>query len=273
MTGWGQHGPLASAAGHDINYIALSGALHAIGTAEAGPVPPLNLVGDFGGGALYLAFGMVCALLETQRSGRGQVVDAAMTDGAASLMAMTYALRAAGQWSDRRGVNLLDGGAHFYGTYECADGGWLAVGPIEPRFYRELLERIGLADDETLAPQLDARQWPAMRARLAEVFRQRPRDEWCRLLEGTDACVSPVLSLAEAPEHAHNRARETFVEHRGVVQPAPAPRFSRTPGAIAGPPPLPGQHTREALADWGIDAGRVDSLIDAGAVATLSPGG
>lgn len=230
MTGWGQEGPLAQAAGHDINYIALSGALHAIGPPEV-PVPPLNLLGDFGAGGIYLAFGMVCAILEARVSGRGQVVDAAITDGTAHLMAMIYGLQQAGLWQDRRGVNLLDGGAHFYGTYRCRCGGFVAIGAIEPQFYRELLTRMGL-DPAEFTPQLDAGRWGELRARLAEAFLERSRDEWCALLEGSDACFAPVLSLSEAPEHPHNRARGTFVAHDGVTQPAPAPRLSRTPGRI-----------------------------------------
>ncbi len=253
MTGWGQHGPLAQSAGHDINYLALSGALHAIGRKDSGPVPPLNLVADFGGGAMLLAVGVLAALIEARQSGRGQVVDAAMTDGSALLMAMSYSLKAMGQWRNERQANLLDGGAHFYDTYACADGKWLAVGPIEPQFYRQMLEICGI-DDRDFDEQWDEARWPALKARLAAAFAARPRDEWCRLFDGSDACVTPVLDLDEAPEHAHNRARGTFVEHDGLLQPAPAPRFSRTPAAIGAPPFR--DNARDAAAvlkDWGID--------------------
>ncbi len=264
MTGWGQSGPLAHAAGHDLNYIALSGALHAIGSPEQ-PLPPLNLVGDFGGGALLLAWGMLAALWEARTSGRGQVVDAAMSDGAALLMAMFYGFQSGGLWSNERGGNLLDGGAPFYATYACADGKFLAVGPIEPHFYRIFLERAGI-DDPALAGQYDLSAWPAQRARLAAILRTRARDEWCALLEGSDACVSPVLDLDEAPLHPHNQARHTFVLVDDVLQPAPAPRLSRTPAAIGSPPPLPGQDTRAVLADWGWTAAEIDELLAAGAV-------
>ncbi len=250
MTGWGQTGPLASAAGHDINYLALSGALHAIGPAER-PVPPLNLVGDFGGGSLYLAFGLLAGILHARATGQGQVVDCAVTDGAASLMGLFYGMRAAGLWQDRREANLLDGGAHFYGTYRCADGNWVCVGPLEPQFYGLLLEKMGI-DDPQFAKQMNPAHWPALRAKLAERFATRTREEWCALLEGTDACFAPVLSMGEAPGHPHNQARGTFTEVAGVVQPAPAPRFSATPGAIRRPAPAPGEHTAEVLADWGL---------------------
>jgi alpha-methylacyl-CoA racemase len=230
MTGWGQTGPLAQAAGHDINYIALSGALHAIGPAER-PIPPLNLLGDFGGGGIYLAFGMVCALLEAARSGKGQVVDAAIVDGTAHLMAMIYGMRAGGIWQDDRASNALDGGAHFYGTYQCRCGGFVAIGAIEPQFYALLLEKTGV-DAETFRRQLDARAWPDLRAALAERFLQKTRDEWCAIMEGTDVCFAPVLTIDEAPGHAHNAARGIFVKADGLQQPAPAPRLSRTPGGI-----------------------------------------
>jgi len=232
MTGWGQHGPLAHAAGHDINYIAITGALQAIGRRGEAPVPPLNYVGDFGGGAMLLAVGLLSALLEAGRSGQGQVVDAAMTDGAALLSAMMFGFKAQGQWRNERGTNLLDGGAFFYDTYACADGRYLALGPIEPQFYAELRHRVGLADDPDFDRQMDPRAWPALREKLAAVLRTRTRDEWCAVLEGTDACVAPVLDWDEAPRHPHNVARHTFVSVDGVVQPAPAPRFSRsTPDA------------------------------------------
>lgn len=264
MTGWGQTGPLAPVAGHDINYIALTGALHAVGEPGRGPVPPLNLVGDFGGGGMLLAFGIACALLEARTSGQGQVVDAAMTEGTAALMAMVYGFKAMGEWRNQRGANIIDGGAHFYGTYECADGKWVAVGAIEPQFYALLLERAGAADP-ALRTQ-DPAAWPDLRPRLAALFRTRTRTQWCELLEGTDACFAPVLDLDEAPAHPHNRAREAFVEVDGVVQPAPAPRLSRTPPELQGPPPYPGEHTEVALADWGFGAGEIEGLLACGAV-------
>jgi alpha-methylacyl-CoA racemase len=260
MTGWGQHGPLAHAAGHDLNYIALSGALHAIGRAGERPVPPLNLVGDYGGGAMMLAFGLMCALWESRQSGQGQVVDAAMTDGSALLMGLFHGMRAAGLWSNERGVNLVDGGAPFYDTYTCADGRHVSIGPLEPQFYSELLERLGLADDPDFAQQLDRDRWPAMRAKLAAIFGARTRDEWCRQLEGTDACFAPVLDLDEAPRHPHNQARATFVQHGGLLQPAPAPRFSRTAPTLSTPAPLPGEHTASALADWGVSEATIARL-------------
>jgi alpha-methylacyl-CoA racemase len=264
VTGWGQDGPLAGSAGHDIDYIALAGALHPVGPAGGPPVPPLNLVGDFGGGGMLLAVGVLAALLEAGRSGRGQVVDAAMVDGAALLTTQLHELLAAGLWTDRRGANLLDGAAPFYSVYETADGRHLAVGALEPRFYAELLDRLGLAGED-LPPQHDRSGWPVLRDRLAAVFRTRTRDEWCRLLEGTDACVAPVLSLLEAPTHPHNQARATFVEVAGVSQPAPAPRFSRTPCATPGPPPA--SDPAEALTAWGLPADRVARLLTSGAVA------
>ena len=248
MTGWGQHGPLAKAAGHDINYIAISGALHAIGRAGEAPVPPLNYVGDFGGGGMLLAVGLLAALHEAGRSGRGQVIDAAMTDGTALLSAFMYGFKAKGQWSNQRGENMLDGGAHFYDTYACADGKYVAIGAIEPQFYAELRERCGI-HDPLFDGQMDPARWPLLKLRLADVFRTRTRDEWCALLEGTDACFAPVLDWDEAPQHAHNRARGTFTEVGGVVQPAPAPRFSRsTPTAPAAPQAA---SLDEVLAAWG----------------------
>ncbi|HYF21834.1 MAG TPA: CaiB/BaiF CoA-transferase family protein [Caulobacteraceae bacterium] len=265
MTGWGQTGPLAQAAGHDITYLALSGALHAIGPAER-PVPPLNLAADYGGGALYLAFGVLAGVLSARETGRGQVIDCAMTDGAASLMAIFYSLKAAGLWDDaRREANLLDGGAPYYRTYACADGRHVAVGAIEPQFYALLLEKAGLSDP-AFAAQNDRAAWPELADKAAGVFATRTRDEWCALLEGSDACLAPVLSMSEAPTHPHNAARETFVEEGGVVQPAPAPRFSATPGAIQGPPPQSGEHTREALQDWGFTPQELDRLAEAGAI-------
>lgn len=250
VTGWGQAGPLAQAAGHDLNYVALSGMLHAMGDADRPPAPPLNLVGDFGGGGMMLAFGVVCAMLEARRSGRGQVVDAAMTDGAALLGAMTYGLHAHGTWSTARGANLLDGGAPFYATYACADGRFIAVGAIEPQFYARLLALTG-ASDPAFARQWDQDDWPALKARFAALFATRTRDAWCALLEGTDACFAPVLDMDEAPHHPHNAARKTFVDVDGVTQPAPAPRFSRTPGQARPVAATPGQDGAAVLADWG----------------------
>ncbi len=266
MTGWGQEGPMAPAAGHDINYIALAGVLHSIGRRGSAPAPPLNLVGDFGGGGMYLAFGVVCALLEAGRSGRGQIVDAAMVDGAASLAAAVYGLRAKGMWNDERGDNILDSGAPWYDVYETQDGKYVAIGSIEGRFYGELLRLTGLTG-EALPPQWEKARWGELRARLTEVFKQKTRDEWCRIMEGSDVCFAPVLSMAEAPAHPHNRARGTFVEVDGVPQPGPAPRFSRTPGAIARPPAAPGQHTEEALRDWGFSADDLADLRKSGAIA------
>jgi alpha-methylacyl-CoA racemase len=265
MTGWGQEGPYAQAAGHDINYISLSGVLHAIGRAGDRPVPPLNLVGDFGGGAMFLAYGVVCALLEARTSGKGQVVDTAMVDGSAVLMTMFHAFKAMGIWEEERGTNLLDTGAPFYEVYETADGKHVSIGSLEPQFYAELLERLGL-EGEDLPHQHDRSRWPELKERFTALFRTRTRDEWCALLEGSDACFAPVLSTSEAIEHPHNKVRGTFVEYEGVVQPAPAPRFDRTPAAIARPPAHAGQHTDEVLADWGLDADRIAKLREAGAV-------
>jgi len=250
MTGWGQEGPYARAAGHDINYIALSGALEPIGRAGQPPLPPLNLVGDFGGGGMLLAYGMVCALLEAKTSGAGQVVDAAMVDGSASLTMMLHALRAMGIWEEERGTNLLDTGAHFYEVYETADAKFVSIGSIEPQFYAELLDHTGLDAEGGLPWQMDRVQWPAMKARLAAIFKAKTRDEWCSIMEGSDVCFAPVLSPAEAPQHPHNVHRQTFLELDGITQPAPAPRFSRTPGAVQRPPAHAGQHTDEVLADW-----------------------
>jgi alpha-methylacyl-CoA racemase len=266
MTGWGQEGPLAHAAGHDVNYIALSGTLHAIGRAGEAPLPPLNLVGDFGGGGMLLAFGMVCGLVETARSGRGQVVDAAMVDGAAALMTMMHGMRAAGFWSEERGSNLLDTGAHFYEVYETQDGKYISVGSIERQFYAELMRLTGL-EDEDLPHQMAMTEWPVLKERMKQLFKTKTRDEWCQIMEGTDVCFAPVLSMGEAPEHPHNRHRKTFVERYGVVQPAPAPRFSRTPPELTLPPAHPGQHTDEALADWDFDPDEIAKLRASGAVA------
>lgn len=267
MTGWGQSGPLAHAAGHDINYIALAGALYCIGRKGDAPVPPLNLVGDFGGGALFLALGIVAGLLEAQKSGMGQVVDAAMVDGVANLMTAIYGLRGSGRWTNQRGENILDTGAHFYEVYETSDGKHVAIGSIEAKFYEELLQRSGLAK-EKLPRQMDRAAWPEMKQRLTALFRTKTRDEWCKIMEGTDICFAPVLSMDEAPLHPHNKHRGTFVEQDGVIQPAPAPRFSRTPSAIQRPPAVPGEHTEEALGDWGFSATDLDGLRKCGAIAT-----
>jgi alpha-methylacyl-CoA racemase len=264
MTGWGQTGPYAKAAGHDMNYIAITGALHAIGTEDK-PVPPLNLVGDFGGGALYLAFGLMAGIISARETGKGQVIDCAMSDGAASLMAMFYGFKGAGIWKDERRSNLLDGGAHFYDTYQCADGKWISIGSIEPQFYALLLEKTGITDPE-FANQMDRSAWPSLKAKLQDVLRTKTQAEWCAIMDATDICFAPVLDLEEAPKHAHNVARETFVTIEGVVQPAPAPRFSATPGAIQGPPPKIGAHNDEALADWGFTAGEVAALKEKGAL-------
>jgi alpha-methylacyl-CoA racemase len=265
MTGWGQDGPWAKTAGHDIDYIAMAGALEPIGRAGERPVPPLNLVGDFGGGGMMLAFGVAAALVSVQRTGKGQVIDAAMVDGAAALMTMTYTLRASGIWKDVRGTNMLDTGAPFYEVYETSDGGYMGVGAIEPQFYAELVRLLGFKPDE-LPDQNDRPRWPEMKERFAEVFATRTRDEWEEIFTGTDACVAPVLSPGEAPDHPHLRARGTFTEVAGVVQPAPAPRFSGTPGAIRRPPPNPGQHGDDALAEWGLDRGDIDGLRASGAI-------
>ncbi len=265
MTGWGQEGPLASAAGHDINYIALTGALAAIGNNGGPPVPPLNLVGDYGGGALYLAFGVCAALLEAKNSGQGQVVDAAMVDGAASLLSSVFGLHAAGSWDLERGSNTLDSGSYFYGTYECSDGEWISIAPIEGKFHTELMQRLGI-DPEDMKNQHDRSQWSDRKAQMVEIFAKKTRAQWCEELEGTDVCFAPVLTMEEAREHEHIKARQTLIEVEGVVQPAPAPRFSRTPGKVHGPVPEPGEHSREILVDWGLDAGEVDQLISGGAV-------
>jgi len=268
MTGWGQDGPMAQMAGHDMNYIAIGGALGAIGRPDERPQPPLNLVGDFGGGGMLLAFGIACGIIEARTSGRGQVVDAAMVDGTAVLTTFMHGFMAMGLWRDERGVNMLDTGAHYYEVYECADGKYLSVGAIEPQFYAILLERTGLADDPDFAKQNDRSMWPVLKERLAAVIAGRTRDEWAEIFDGTDACVAPVLSLTEATRHPHTVARRTFVEEAGVVQPAPAPRFSRTEPAIARPPAHPGQHTDEVLIEWGAaDAARVAALRADGAIA------
>jgi len=265
MTGWGQDGPLAHAAGHDINYIAQAGALGLVGRRGEGPVPPVNFVGDFGGGALYLAFGIACALLERERSGRGQVVDAAMVDGAASLTAMFHMFRNMGVWNEERGTNLLDTGAHFYDVYETRDGQWVSIGSIEPQFYAELLEKTGLTGED-LPAQMDRARWPEMKERVAAVIRTRTRAEWCEAMEGSDVCFAPVLSMSEAIEHPANRARSVFVEVAGATQPGPAPRFGRTQPEIQGPPAHAGQHTDAVLSDWGFSDEERRKLREAGAI-------
>jgi alpha-methylacyl-CoA racemase len=265
MTGWGQEGPYAPTAGHDINYIALAGALESMGRQGEAPVPPLNLVGDFGGGGMYLAFGLVCAILEAKGSGQGQVVDAAMVDGAASLMTFFHGFRAMGIWNDERGTNLLDTGAHFYDVYECADGKFVSIGSIEPQFYAELRDKLGL-DDPKWDGQMSRSEWPALKEELSAIFATKTRDEWCDLIEGSDVCFAPVLSMEEAPHHPHNVARGTFTEVAGITQPGPAPRFSRTEATIERPPPHAGQHTDEVLADFGFSADELATLRDAGAI-------
>jgi alpha-methylacyl-CoA racemase len=260
VTGWGQSGPLAQTAGHDINYVALTGALHAIGGAEA-PLPPLNLIGDFGGGAMLLAFGVVCALLEARSSGRGQVVDAAMTDGAALLMTMIYGFKAAGHWRDERGANLLDGGAPFYGVYRCADRKFVAVGALEPQFHEAFIAGLGL-DPADFADRWNPKVWPQMRARIEAAFSARPRDEWATAFAATDACVTPILAMEEAPAHPHNRSRATFVPGEGGPQPASAPRFSRTPGEII----APAEGGEAILREQGFSEERIDALRRAGAL-------
>ena len=266
MTGWGQTGPLAHAAGHDINYIALAGTLDGIGRAGEKPLPPLNLVGDFGGGGMLLAFGIVTALFERSRSGRGQVVDAAMVDGAALLMTMMHGFRHTGFWRDERGTNLLDTGSHFYDTYETADGKYISIGSIEPQFYQELLRLTGL-EGEDLPRQMDRGAWGPLAKRLTEIFKSKTRDEWCEIMEGTDVCFAPVLNMGEAYQHPHNLARGTFVEVAGKLQPGPAPRFSRTPAEISRPPSHAGQHTDQALAEWGFSAEEIARLHEKKAIA------
>jgi alpha-methylacyl-CoA racemase len=265
MTGWGQDGPYAMAAGHDINYIALAGALAHFGREGGKPTPPINIVGDFGGGGMLLALGIVAAVLEAHKSGKGQVVDAAMVDGSALLMAMLWGLRAMGVWDERLGVNPLDTGAPHYDTYETADGKFIAIGALEPQFYAELLQKTGLADTG-LPGQMDRDGWPAWRERFTELFKSKTRDEWCEILEHTDTCFAPVLTMSEAAQHPHIRARGTIVDDYGVQQPAAAPRFSRTPGSIQGPPPWPGEHTDGALSDWGFTADDLEKLRATGAI-------
>lgn len=264
MTGWGQHGPLANAAGHDINYISLSGVLHAIGP-RAHPSPPLNVVGDMGGGAMFLAVGLLAAILEARTSGKGQVVDVAMTEGSAYLAMACFGLASAGQWSENREDNLIDGGAPFWRCYATRDGKFVSVGAVEAKFYRMLLDVLGL-DAAEMPDQMDRESWPDIRERFAAIFRTKSRDEWCALMEGTDICFAPVLSFGEAPDHPHNRARGSFVEVDGIVQPGPAPRFSRTPSRVRGGPPAFGAQTEEALEAWGFSTDEISALKGDGAI-------
>ena len=267
MTGWGQDGPLAKAAGHDQNYIALSGALHAIGRKGEKPVPPLNLVGDFGGGGMLLAFGMACGLVESIRSGKGQVVDAAMVDGTGLLLGGIWGMAGAGLWDDsQREHNMLDGGAHFYDTYETKDGKYVSIGSIEPQFYALLLEKTGLKGQD-LPAQHDRAKWPEMKKKFTDIFKTKTRDEWCAIMEGTDICFAPVLTMNEAPHHHHAKARKGYVDVSGFMQPAPAPRFSRTPGSVKGPAPKRGVHTEEVLRDNGFSAGEIKELAGSGVIA------
>jgi len=267
MTGWGQDGPLAQAAGHDINYISLAGALHGIGRKGERPVPPLNLVGDFGGGGMLLAFGLVCAMLEAQKSGAGQVVDASMVDGSATLMAMFFSMKAAGMYSDERGTNLLDGGAHFYDSYETSDGKYISLGSIEPQFYALLVEKAGL-DKEDFSNQMDQGNWGKLKQDLIDLFRTKTRDQWCEIMEGTDICFAPVLSLSEVADHPHNIARETFKELEGVLQPAPAPRYSRSTVSLSHASRVAGEDSRVVLAQYGYDDDRIGQLIEDGVIGT-----
>jgi alpha-methylacyl-CoA racemase len=271
MTGWGQEGPYSLAAGHDINYISLAGALAHFSREGEAPVPPLNMVGDFGGGGMFLAYGVVCALLEAQRSGQGQVVDTAMVDGASVLMSMFWAFRSAGLFDENQpGTNLLDTGAHFYDVFQCSDGTYISLGSIEPQFYAELLRLTGLDGDPEFARQMDRSMWRPLKDRLRAIFLTKTRDEWCALMEHTDVCFAPVLTMGEAAVHPHNVARGTFIEVAGVTQPRPAPRFSRTVPEVVSAPAHPGQHSRAILADWGLPAERIEALVASGAVADAS---
>lgn len=266
VTGWGQEGPLSKSAGHDLNYIALSGALHAIGRSnDEPPTPPLNLVGDFGGGTMFVLTGILAALFEVNKSGQGQVVDAGMVDGALSLMTSIYGMFASGVQTDQRASNILDSGAHFYNTYETKDGLYVSIGSIETKFYAELLEKMQI-DPDSMAPQMERESWPAMTEKLKELFLTKTRDEWCAIMENTDICFAPVLSLEEAPEYPHNKERNAFVEVEGVMHPAPAPRFSATPSSIKGPTPKTGEHTEEVMLDWGISSDEVNALRAGGAI-------
>jgi alpha-methylacyl-CoA racemase len=267
MTGWGQEGPMAKAAGHDINYIALAGALAHFGRAGGKPTPPLNLVGDFGGGGMFLGFGIVCGLFEAQRTGQGQVVDAAMVDGAATLMSMMWGMMKLGVWDEQLGVNLLDTGAPFYDTYETADGKFISLGSLEPQFYAELMAKLGLDTDSDLPTQMERMRWEELRERFTALFKTKTRSEWDDVLRGSDACYAPVLTMTEAAQDPHIKARDTIIERGGVLQPAPAPRFSRTTPTIERDAPWPGQQTDEALTDWGFTTGEIAKLREAGAVA------
>ena len=266
MTGWGQEGPLANAAGHDINYISLSGALAAIGRPGSPPVPPLNLIGDFGGGGMLLALGLVAALLESKESKKGQVVDAAMTDGSALLMTMIYSMQSSGMWKTTMGSNLLDGGSHFYDTYECKDGKFISIGSIEPQFYA-LLCQIAELDEKVFSKQMSRDLWPEQKEEIKKIFVKKTRDEWCELMEGTDVCFAPVLDMSEAPEHPHNKERKTFIDLEGVTQPAPAPRFSRTEPEVVSSPSIVGEHTNEVLSSIGLSEEDISTLKTSGAVA------
>ena len=259
MTGWGQSGPLSHAAGHDINYISIAGALGSMGYADRPPAPPLNLIGDFGGGAMYLLAGILAAIVERNSSGKGQVVDAAMTDGTASLLSPFYGLMAMGMWSTERYSNRLDGGAFYYGSYECSNGKYISLGSLEPQFYALLLEKCGITD-ETFKEQSDQEAWPIKREKMEALFKTKTQQEWCGILEGTDVCFAPVLNLKEAPDHPHNKTRQTFVKVQGVTQPAPAPRFSRTQGKIQSPAALTGENTEEVLSDWGFSDSEISNL-------------
>jgi alpha-methylacyl-CoA racemase len=266
VTGWGQEGPLSKCAGHDLNYIALSGALHAIGRSnDEPPTPPLNLVGDFGGGTMFVLTGILAALLEVKSSGKGQVVDAGMVDGALSLMTSIYGMFAGGVQNDERAANILDSGSHFYNTYETKDGRYVSIGSIETKFYDELLEKTGI-DPDSMAPQMERESWPAMKEKLKELFLTKTRDEWCAIMDNTDICFAPVLTLEEAPDYPHNKERDAFVDVEGVMHPAPAPRFSRTPSSIKGPAPKTGIHTDEVLADWGVSSDEIKALKAGGAI-------
>ena len=265
MTGWGQDGPMSQAAGHDINYISLSGALHAIGSKGQKPMIPLNLVGDFGGGGMLLALGIMCGVYEANRSGQGQVVDAAMVEGSSALMGMFYGMFAGGLHSNHRGTNMLDGGAHFYDTYETADGKWISIGSIEPQFYALLLKHTGIEDKE-YQNQLAFDKWPEWKEEITAIFKTKTRDEWCETMEGTDVCFAPVLAFDEVMDHPHNKARGTLINYGGVLQPAPAPRFSRTEPEMRYPPPKKGEHNEEALRDWGFQPDEIEALKSSGAI-------
>lgn len=263
MTGWGQTGELAQAAGHDLNYIALSGALWAMGEADRKPTPPLNLLGDFGGGGMFLAYGIVCALLRAKMTGEGDIVDAAISDGTAALMAPVYGYQAMGGWKNERQSNRLDGGAPYYGVYECQCGGWITLGAIEPQFWALFMQTLNLPEDH-FGDRHDQEEWPEMRNQLAKLFAGKPRYDWCALMEGTDICFAPVLSMAEAPNHPHNTSRATFVTQSGVTQPTPAPRFTNAPAQMPSPPPAKGQDNETALLDWGFSQSDIHAMLTEG---------